>query len=161
MFRSLIKVIVLLVIGILIYNLFLGDDSEKENARKVFGEIKEVGIAVSQLLKSEKQKFDEGKYDDALDKVGDVFQKMKRQARDIDEKYVDRIAKLEEKRKELEERLEDLSNEEDAIPESYQNDGEENKEERKIARERQKITKELDQLVKETENLMIEMDKEE
>ena len=57
MIRSLLKLIIIMVLGILVYNLFLGDTTEKENAKKVFSEIKEAGVAVKDLLKSEKKKF--------------------------------------------------------------------------------------------------------
>lgn len=160
MFGKLLKLIAILVIGILVYNLFLGNDTEKENARKVFGEIKEVGVAVKDLLKSEKEKFDEGKYDDALEKVGSVFAKMKRRAQDIDKKYLDKIDSLEEKRKDLERRLAELEEEEKTIPDSYGNNIKVDSTERKIEKERKKITREMDDLVSETEKLMEEMEKE-
>ena len=161
MIRKALRLIIILVVGILVYNMFLGNEAEKENSREVFSKIKEVGVAVKDLLKSEKSKFDEGKYDDALDKVGSVFQNLKRRAQDIDEKYVDRIAELEETRKELESRLADLSKEEEELPESYGDDTNFAETERKIEKARKQITRELDNLVEKTEKVMQEMDAEE
>jgi len=160
MIGKIIRLGLVLVFGILVYNFFLGDPSEKENARKIFGEIKEVGVAVKDLVKSEKQKFDEGKYDEALDKVGNVFQKLKRQAKDIDEKYIDKIADLEETRLQLEERLAALNKEVEAMPEEYKDNSEFAATEKKLDRERDKLTNELDDLVKAMDKLTNEMSRE-
>lgn len=160
MIGKLFRLAVVLVIGILVYNLFLGDESEKENARKIFGEVKEVGVAVKDLLKAEKQKFDEGKYDDAFDKVGNLFQKLKSRAKDIDEKYIDRIAELDEKRKELEKQLAALNKQEEAIPDEYGADSEFVQAEKNLDVARHKLTEELNDLMAETEAVMEEMEKE-
>ena len=69
MIKSLLKLLVILVVGILIYNLFLGTDEEKQGAKKIVGEVKDVGVAVKDLVKSEKEKFDKGKYDKAGESV--------------------------------------------------------------------------------------------
>ena len=161
MIRKALRLVIIVVLGILVYNLFLGNEAEKENSREVFAKIKEAGVAVKDLLKSEKAKFDEGKYDDALDKVGNVFTNLKRRAQDIDEKYVDRIRELDEKRQELEDRLAELSKEEEEVPEEYGDDTNFAKTERKIEKERLKITKELDKLVDDTEKVMKDMEAEE
>ncbi len=101
MIKSILKLLAILVIGILIYNYFLGNEQEKEGARKIFGEMKDVAISVKDLLKSEKEKFDAGKYDKAVDKIGGVLDGLKRNAKDFDEKYLDRIDDLEKKRQNL------------------------------------------------------------
>jgi DNA repair ATPase RecN len=141
MIKQLFKLVIIMVLGILVYNLFLGDSTEKENARKVFSEIKEAGVAVKDLIQSEKKKFDEGKYDEALDKVGNVFSKLKRRAKDIDEKYVDRIAELDETRKDLERRLEELNKKEEKMPESYGSDSKFAITEKKLDKERNEGTR--------------------
>lgn len=99
----------ILVVGILIYNLFLGTDEEKQGAKKIVGEVKDVGVAVKDLLKSEKEKFDKGKYDKAVDKIGNMLSNLKRNANEFDEKYVKRIEELERKRKQLKEELDSVS----------------------------------------------------
>lgn len=161
MIRSLLKLIIIMVLGILVYNLFLGDTTEKENAKKVFSEIKEAGVAVKDLLKSEKKKFDEGKYDDALDKVGNAFDKLKRRAKDIDEKYVDQIAELDDTRQDLERRLKALSAEEEEMPESYDDNSTFAKTEKKLDKERKELTSELDKLVARMDKVVADMEKEE
>ncbi len=99
----------ILVVGILIYNLFLGTDEEKQGAKKIVGEVKDVGVAVKDLLKAEKEKFDKGKYDKAVDKIGNMLSNLKRNANEFDEKYVKRIEELERKRKQLKEELDSVS----------------------------------------------------
>ncbi|MFT4761583.1 MAG: DNA repair ATPase RecN [Saprospiraceae bacterium] len=160
MIKQLFKLVIIMVLGILVYNLFLGDSTEKENARKVFSEIKEAGVAVKDLIQSEKKKFDEGKYDEALDKVGNVFSKLKRRAKDIDEKYVDRIAELDETRKDLERRLEELNKKEEKMPESYGSDSKFAITEKKLDKERKDLTKELDSLFVRMSKVVTDMEKE-
>jgi basic membrane lipoprotein Med (substrate-binding protein (PBP1-ABC) superfamily) len=153
MIRSLIKLLVILVIGILIYNYFLGTESEKEGAKKIFGEMKDVGVAVKDLLKSEKEKFDKGKYDNAIDKIGNVLSGLKQNAKDFDEKYLNRIKELERKRAELKRALSayDEKNELTGDNEFTPKGG-------TTKKDSTAIKKELEQLLKETEGLMKEME---
>ena len=61
--KSILKLALILVVGILIYNYFLGTDEEKQQSKEIFTEVRDLGKAAWGLLKSEKEKFDEGKYD--------------------------------------------------------------------------------------------------
>lgn len=108
MIKSLLKLLAVLVIGIIIYNLFLGTDQEKQGAKKIVGEVKDLGVAVTDLLKSEKEKFDKGKYDKAIDKIGTMLSNLKRNAKEFDENYVSRIEELERKRQQLKNELDEL-----------------------------------------------------
>jgi len=108
MIKSLLKLLAVLVIGIIIYNLFLGTDQEKQGAKKIVGEVKDLGVAVTDLLKSEKEKFDKGKYDKAIDKIGTMLSNLKRNANEFDENYVSRIEELERKRQQLKNELDEL-----------------------------------------------------
>lgn len=105
MIKSLFKLLAVLVVGILIYNLVLGTSEEKAGAKKIVTEVKDVGVAVKDLLKTEKEKFDKGKYDKAVDKIGDMLSGLKRNAKDFDEKYLKRIEELEKKRDTLKREL--------------------------------------------------------
>ncbi|MBI5913897.1 MAG: hypothetical protein HY842_00850 [Bacteroidetes bacterium] len=145
MIKSLLKLLVVLVIGILIYNLFLGTDEEKQGAKKIVGEVKDVGVAVKDLLKAEKEKFDKGKYDKAVDKVGDMLQGLKRNAKEFDEKYLVRIEKLEDKRRELQKDLAEY----DETSSSKPNDG---------SNDSSAIKEDLQKLLKETESLINDME---
>ena len=152
MIKSLFKLLALLVLGIMIYNYFLGSEQEKEGAKKIFGEMKDVGVAVKDLLKMEKEKFDAGKYDKAVDKIGDVLDGLKRNAKDFDEKYLDRIEDLEQKRQELRRSLSEYEQETKRITK----DGEEFTP--RGGQDSSALKKELEELLKETEALIKELD---
>lgn len=153
MIKNLIKLAIVLIIGILIYNYFLGTEAEKETSRKIFKEVKDVAVGVKDLVKSEKEKFDAGKYDDAVDKVGALLGRLKQSAKDFDEKYLDRIDELEKKRKELSDALSEYENEQPKL------DSETSDElVRKEGGDTAKIKRELEELMKETESLIQEME---
>jgi uncharacterized protein YukE len=104
--RNLFTLGMILVLGILVYNRFLGTADEQAQAKTTFQTIgkafKEVGGAVGTLLKSEKEKFDEGKYNQAMDKIGDLFSTLSDKAKDIGETSEDYLNKLEELNKQKE-----------------------------------------------------------
>ena len=107
MINSLLKLILILVACLLIYNYFMGNAEEKRNARKIVGEMQDLALAVKDLLQTEKEKFDAGKYDKAVDKIGNLFSELKENSRELDSNYLDRIEKLEQKRRDLEAKLSD------------------------------------------------------
>ncbi len=144
MIKSALKLLAILVIGILIYNLFLGTEEEKTGAKKIVGEMKDVGIAVKDLLKAEKEKFDKGKYDRAIDKIGSVLSNLKRDAKEFDELYVQRIEELERKRKALKEELEMVSDTAGTAGET--------KETKAIKEDSKELMKELESLMKDIES---------
>lgn len=69
MTRFLLKILFYVVIIVLVYNYFLGNSAEKDSSQKIFSEVKTVLVSVKDLLGAEKQKFDQGKYDEALEKI--------------------------------------------------------------------------------------------
>ncbi len=103
---NLLKLAAMLVIGILIYNYFFGTTDEKEQSKEIFSEAKDLGKAAWGLLKSEKEKFEEGKYDEAVDKVGGLFRNLKSKAQENnDGDALAELKDLEKQRLELEKRL--------------------------------------------------------
>lgn len=115
--KSLIKLGLLLIVGILVYNFFFGNENEKAQSREIFEKVGDLGKAGINLLRSEKEKFDDGKYDDALDKIGNLFDKVRDKAEDLNDSELLRdISRLEKKRQDLkraveEERPEEYSQE--------------------------------------------------
>lgn len=108
MIRLLLKIGIFLVVGILIYNYFYGDNSEKAQSKAVFGEMRDVVVSVSGLLKTEKQKYDAGKYDQALDKLGDAYVVMRKQAAKLDKAMMDDLNGLEKRQKSLQKELDSI-----------------------------------------------------
>ncbi len=77
MIRLIITTAFFLVIGLLGYNYIFGTAQEKEQAQEIFSKGAEVVGAGAGLLKSEYQKYEEGKYDEALDNISNMLNKLK------------------------------------------------------------------------------------
>ena len=108
MIRNILSFLVVLVIGILSYNYFFGSAEEKEQAKEIIGKGAEVVGAGADLLKAEYQKFRDGKYDKALDKIGNVLEKIKDKGGELVgeiDSWEERKGNWEEKKKELEKLL--------------------------------------------------------
>lgn len=144
MVKSLLKLLAILVIGILIYNLFLGTDEEKQGAKKIVGEMRDVGASVADLLKSEKEKFDKGKYDKVVDQVGNVMSSLRDKAGDFDKKYVERLDELERKRQALKDELDNVSDTPGPQAETPQT--------KSIKKDSKELLLELESLLKEMES---------
>lgn len=144
------KLGLLLLVCVLGYNYFFGTEAEKEQSERIFGKVKDVGKDAWALLGTEKEKYKEGKYDGAVDKVGntvesigDLLGNLRRTAKDLnDSGALDRLGELQAKQKELEH---ELANE---TPETYN------------AEDQQRVKKEIQDLLRETESLMKDMEKE-
>ena len=77
MIRFIITTAFFLVIALLSYNYFFGTAEEKEQAQEIFSKGAEVVGAGADLLKSEYQKYEDGKYDEALDNINNLLGKLK------------------------------------------------------------------------------------
>lgn len=102
MIGFLVKLAIVAVVGVLAYNYFFGSAEEKAQSTKVFGQVKEVAVSVGELAKSEKEKFDAGKYDAALDKLAGAYKAAREGAQHLDASVVKRIGELEKRRQGLE-----------------------------------------------------------
>ena len=152
MLRSLIKLAIFLVAGILVYNYFFGTPEEKAQSKEVFSDIKDLTKSAVGLLKSEKQKFNDGKYDDAVDKIGGLIDNLKGKAEQLENnrELLDQIADLQQKKNSLETKL--------GSPgvESYGNEGQ-----RVVtdSAQRREIEEDWKELVNKTEQVMQDMGK--
>ncbi len=108
MFRSLLKLAVVAIFAILAYNYFLGNREEKEDSRRVFSQMRGVIVSVTQIIKSESAKFDAGKYDEALDKLGGAYKAIRQQAQRMDEKMLTRLDELERRKTAMEQELDSI-----------------------------------------------------
>jgi len=108
MIKTILKLALLVVVGLLGYNYFLGDEAEKARSREIVGKAKDLGKDAVDLLKSERQKMKDGKYDGALDRLDGLYDKLRDTAKDLkDSDLVDRIDDLTRRRKDLVEQLEE------------------------------------------------------
>jgi len=159
MFKSLIKLGLILLVGILVYNYFLGTPEEKESAERIFTKVKELGQASWALLKTEKEKLDEGKYDEALARIDELFDGLKDQAGELNERdYIGKIQELEQKRQDLERRLGDNNlgtqprsgeAQDRLVPEAYDTQKQQ---------EAEQLKRDIKSLFEDTENLMNDME---
>jgi hypothetical protein len=103
MIKTIFKLALVLVAGLLLYNYFLGDVKEKEQSREIVGKVGDLGKDAWNLLKAERQKMKDGKYDDALEKLDGLYSSLKGKAQDLkDSGILDRLDDLDERRKDLE-----------------------------------------------------------
>lgn len=159
MIRSLIKIGLLLLVGILVYNYFFGTSEEKTQSKEVF---KKTGDAVGSawnLLKSEKHKFDAGKYDKVLDQLGGAYRAVRERAKYVDDKILKRLDDLEQRKASLQEQLDNIQEEENAPPPtgSKQNAKSEAAQNAKRAdqdRKKAELQRQLDTLVHDTDALL-------
>lgn len=146
MIRSLLKLGAILVVGILVYNYFFGDEVEREQSRQIFNKGKELVSDSWNLLKSEREKFREGKYDDAVAKVETLFANLKGTAEKLkDSGALEKLSQLEDKRREIESTL-----------------AEEQQGGRKLTpEEKTRIESDFDAMMEDTETLMEDLERKE
>ncbi|TXF87884.1 hypothetical protein FUA23_17145 [Neolewinella aurantiaca] len=112
MIKTIIKIGLVIVAGLLGYNYFFGDAAEQAQSREIVGKAKDLGKDAWELLKSERTKLQEGKYDGALEKLEGLYVSLKDRAGELaDSDALDRITELTERRDELEKALKDAGGE--------------------------------------------------
>lgn len=142
--RTLLKLALLLIVGVLVYNYFMGSEEEKATSEKVFRQVKEVGQSIGELIKTERQKFQDGKYDQAFEKLGDAYEKLKGKVDQEDTREEKAILEKLEKQKEA------LEQEKDRLEREL---ARENPDE-KVVKRSPSFEEELQQLVDETSRLL-------
>ncbi len=146
--KSLLKLAFFLVIAVVGYNYFFGTVEEKESSQKIVRKVRDVGRDAWGLLKSEKAKLKDGKYDGAVDKVsvavkgvGELLGKLSKTAKELEDSgALDRLSELQQKQKELQAQLAEES------PDDY-NEVKSNQ-----------VKSDLKDLLQQTERLMKDMD---
>jgi hypothetical protein len=117
MIRSLFKLALFLVAGILIYNYFFGTSEEQDQSKVFFGKVRDVVVTGADLLKSEKHKYDAGKYDKLMDNLGVAYKAVRQRAQFVDEKVLKRLDELETRKAQLKQELDSIQ-EDDQQPAS-------------------------------------------
>lgn len=158
MIRSLIKLGLLVVIGIVIYNYFFGTPEEQESSKQVFAKskeafvkVKDVGKDVFILLSSEKQKFDAGKYDVAIQKMGTILTDLKSVAKDNNNfGFLQKIAALELKKEALSKKVQ--QGEDQGLDTANQKSPDKLQQAAQINKEIQALNEEVNQLIQQMDS---------
>lgn len=172
MIRRLLFWGLILIFGVLVYNRFFGNDAEKEQSKKVFGEAKVLFHSVRDVVRGERQKFEAGKYDKAIGNIRNLFGKMRESAKDSKD-ILTQIEDLDKKRQDIETRLNKIKGMPEDVPANYDKLTEkgasksktlakpkvENPKQPTRAQEEQKLQEEMDRLMNEMDDLMNEMEK--
>lgn len=148
MIKTIFRLAVIVLLAVLGYNYFFGNETEKENAQKIVQEFKDVAVSVKDLFVSEKEKIDEGKYSNVLDRISALFENMKNKAEEIDPDLLSELKNLEEKRDRLQ-----MEFQEDMDKAAQEEDNQKSftpEEEKQRAKYKEKI----DEIVQETEALL-------
>ncbi len=162
MIRSLIKLALLLVAAILVYNYFFGNTEEKAQSKQFFGKVRELVVAGADVLKAEKQKFDAGKYDKLMEQLGGAYKAVRQQAQHLDEKVLKRLDDLEARKAQLEQELDTIQANEKAVlpapkkgvkadPKATEQQAAKNADQQK---RKEALQRELEQLFKDSESLL-------
>lgn len=110
MIRFLIKVVLIAVIAIMGYNYFFGNEKERRQTENVIEHIKNAGSSMWDLLKGEKKRIEEGKYEEVMENIQNVIDKMKRAGN----KASDEFSKVEEDLEKTRKDVQDLKGKSDS-----------------------------------------------
>lgn len=145
MIRLLLRLLLFIVVAVLVYNFFLGTPAEKEGAKKVFEQFKNAGNAVKELLISEKEKFDAGKYENVTRQVDNLFKNIKEEIKDTDTNSLRELEALEEQKKSLQEEVGNFESDNENKDESTKQD------------KKKQLNEKFKKLVEDTERLLSKM----
>ncbi len=145
--KNLIKLALVVIVGVLVYNFYFGTEEEKATSEKVFKQVKEVGHTVGDIIKKEKQKFADGKYDKTFDKLGDIYDDLKKKLDGGDRETKRELDRLERTKDKLEREKEELRRElEDADVDQED-----------IAKKSKSLEDNLNELMEKSHNLLDEI----
>ncbi len=110
MIKWLFRLVLLLALGLLAYNYFLDSKNEKDQSRAILQQMKQLGNSFSELLISEKEKFDAGKYHEASDKIGAFVEEIKTHSASLSNEEKVKLDVIEQKQIELKQQIEQTEN---------------------------------------------------
>ncbi|MEI6411203.1 MAG: hypothetical protein WCR52_17575 [Bacteroidota bacterium] len=164
MIRSLVKLGLVLLVAILVYNYFFGTNEEKAQSQQVFGKARDLVVAGADLIKSEKHKFDAGKYDKVMEQLGGAYKSIRERAQYVDTKVLRQLDELEQRKASLQSQLDSLQENETptAAPTPTKkglkaNPVTQEQQNMKTAdqqRRREQIQREMEQLLKDSDSLL-------
>jgi len=106
MLRGLFRLLLFVVAIVLIYNYFLGDAKERKQSEEIVSQVKSLGKSMGDLLVAEKDKLQQGKYDEALEKVGDFIKNLRSNSDQLDVDGLRKLNELEAQKIELQSKME-------------------------------------------------------
>lgn len=102
----LLKLLVLLVIGWVIYVQFWGTTDQKQLRKNLFENVRQTGKSVGDIAKKENEKLKGKSFKEVLGKVGETIDKVKTDTQNFGSKTKEKVAEIERKKKELDNLLE-------------------------------------------------------
>lgn len=82
----------MLLVGVLVYNYFLGDETEQQQSKEVFRKTKDLGKSIKELYQAEKQShYDDGKYKRIIDPIKKII----KSDDELSQKYQEEVDKIE------------------------------------------------------------------
>ena len=150
MIRSLLKLALMAVVCIVIYNRFFGSDVEKDQSKRIFKGVGNVFTEVRDLVRMERDKFDAGKYDAALGKMQGVLENLKNHASsNKDASLQQQIAVLEKRKATLENQVGATATAQaNKTDTGYQKAGDKVKQYADMAKQMENLTNDIQKLVK-------------
>jgi hypothetical protein len=115
--RKIVSLAICLAALIVGYNYFWGNKEEQQNAKDIIAQVKGLTGSVVDLLSTEKDKYENGKYDNALVKVKETFAIIRDKATAMGEsgsEILDKLGALEQHEQDLRKKLATLDGSESA-----------------------------------------------
>ena len=112
LFKYLIPLALVLTGFLVGYNYFFGTAEEQQQSKLIVSKIKDLGSEVFNLLHTEKEKYDAGKFDDALNKIGSSISFLKEQAvnaADGGQALLDQLRQLDQQKAEIQSQIANLN----------------------------------------------------
>lgn len=99
--RKLLFTLILLLAGYIGFMYFFGKGEDKSNAQAIVNETKDLGKAVADFLRGQKEKYDEGEFDQLIEKVSKTMDKLKSSSSENQSEVKDNLRDLEKELKQI------------------------------------------------------------
>ena len=99
--RKLIFTLIILLAGYVGYMYFFGKGDDKAKAEIIVQETKSLGKAVGDFLSTQKEKYDEGEFDNLIDKVGAMLDKLKSSDQQTSKEVKDNLKDLQDELRQI------------------------------------------------------------
>ena len=100
--KNLIFLIILILAGIVGYMYFFGKGEDRARAESVVKETRELGKSVSDFLKRQKERYDDGEFDNLMDKISKTLNKVRDKTSKTTEEEADELRELEKELRQIE-----------------------------------------------------------